>query len=318
MLNIIQNLRATHQDHTHCSGCSLCLLVCPVWRQHRDVRFTPQGHAKALQQGTPVETLSETAFACHACGACHPICPEKIAIIPMFINLRQQLLNQSISSDTVASIQSAMQAISTQPTEKIKTKTCFLAGAYLRQQPEILQQVLHLLGKTTSLIVDDGEDIIQALQMGVTIPTARLEKFLYPLRKAKQVIISEGILYQALQQWLPKVKIGSLGKILTNLPNIRSKLQKTDLYIIECRAYHADFEKLVKHYDQLRKTVSCQFNLDLQRIAIPTTSDNLDDLQQAKWVLEGRQVERIVVENWADALVLQQVTTLPIVHLAAI
>ena len=25
-----------------CSGCSLCLLVCPVWRRTRDLRFTPE------------------------------------------------------------------------------------------------------------------------------------------------------------------------------------------------------------------------------------------------------------------------------------
>ena len=30
-------------SHYDCSGCGLCLLVCPVWRESRDVRFTPAG-----------------------------------------------------------------------------------------------------------------------------------------------------------------------------------------------------------------------------------------------------------------------------------
>ncbi len=317
MFKVTRNFRQTHQNYSHCSGCSLCLLVCPMWRQHHDSRFTPQGHAKALQQAVKVEELSETIFACHACGACQPVCPENIAIIPMFMNLRQQLAEKPAALGNVASIQAKWLENATQPIEKIKTSSGFLADNHLRQHPEILQQVLTLLVKTT-LISDNGEDIIQAMHMGVEIPSARLERFLHPLRKLKQLIVSEGFLYTNLQQWLPKVKIRSLGEVLTRLPNIHSKLCATDLYIIECRAYHADFERLVKHYDQLRKTVFCQFNLDLQRIAIPTTSDNIHDHRQAKWVLEGRQIERIVVESMADSAALQQVTDLPIVHLATI
>jgi len=318
MFNVSRNFRQTHQNYSHCSGCSLCLLVCPMWRQHHDIRFTPQGHAKALQQAVKIEELSETMFACHACGACQPVCPENIAIIPMFMNLRQQLAEKPIALGNVASIHAIMQENLTQPIEKIKTSSSLLAGNHLRQHPEILQQVLTLLGNKTTLSADDGEDIIQAMHMGVEIPSARLEKFLQPLRKLKQLIVSEGFLYMNLQQWLPKVKIRSLGEVLTSLPTIYTKLCATDLYIIECRAYHADFERLVKHYDQLRKTVFCQFNLDLQRIAIPTTSDNANDHRQAKWVLEGRQIKRIVVENMADSVILQQVTDVPIVHLATI
>lgn len=306
------------RDYTHCHGCSLCLLVCPVWRQRRDIRFTPQGHFKALQQGAPVEILTETILACHSCGACQPICPEQISILSTLFNLNQQITEKSSHSSEIESIQSRMQAISVQPITAIKTQTCLFTGAHLRQYPDILQQTTHLLGKTVSLATDEGEDIIQAIQLGITIPKARLDRFLQPLKKVKQIILCEGILYDILKQQLPKVKIVSLGEKLTNLPTICQKLRPTDLYIIESRCYHADFKRLVKYYDELRKQCHCQFNLDLQRIAIPTIADDPNDLQQAKWVLEGHQVDRIVVENMADSLVLQKVTSLPIVHISLI
>jgi ferredoxin len=42
---------ASGKGYAACSGCSLCLLVCPVWRATRDIRLTPHGRAKALQHG---------------------------------------------------------------------------------------------------------------------------------------------------------------------------------------------------------------------------------------------------------------------------
>jgi len=60
----------------HCSGCSLCLLVCPVWRQTRDISLTPHGRAKAIQHGDSVDSAS--VESCTLCMACDPVCPEKI------------------------------------------------------------------------------------------------------------------------------------------------------------------------------------------------------------------------------------------------
>jgi len=61
-----------------CYGCSLCLLSCPMWLQRRDVRFSPQGYAKALQHGADVVEMREALSACIQCGACDLLCPEKI------------------------------------------------------------------------------------------------------------------------------------------------------------------------------------------------------------------------------------------------
>ena len=90
------------------------------------------------------------------------------------------------------------------------------------------------------------------------------------------------------------------------MPAVRRDLRATDLYVIEPRAYHSDYQRLVKHYDRLRADHGCAFNLDLQRIAIPATARSLpqrlgraaaNDEDQTRWVLHGRNINRIVVEN---------------------
>jgi hypothetical protein len=79
--------------------------------------------------------------------------------------------------------------------------------------------------------------------------------------------------------------------------------------VIEPRAYHEDYERLVKHYDRLRLERGCATNLDLQRIAIPAAGE-------ADWILKGRRVERIVVERMEDAEAFSRHSALPVVHVA--
>ena len=106
---------------------------------------------------------------------------------------------------------------------------------------------------------------------------------------------------------------------------MRHNLRTTDLYVIEPRAYHADYQRLVKHYDRLRVESGSAFNLDLQRIAIPVNSRSLqqklglvapDDEEQARWVLHGHRVNRIVVECLEDRETLEKVSKIPVVHLS--
>jgi ferredoxin len=66
-----------------CSGCGLCQLVCPAWRTHRDVLFTPHGRAKALQHGAAVTGLTESLASCSVCGACEAVCPERIPLVSL-------------------------------------------------------------------------------------------------------------------------------------------------------------------------------------------------------------------------------------------
>ncbi|MEZ4815458.1 MAG: (Fe-S)-binding protein [Bdellovibrionota bacterium] len=63
-----------------CSGCALCALVCPLWQQNMNISLLPWGRAKAVQGGAEAADIKESLEACLNCGACEPICPEKIDI----------------------------------------------------------------------------------------------------------------------------------------------------------------------------------------------------------------------------------------------
>jgi hypothetical protein len=193
----------------------------------------------------------------------------------------------------------------------------------------LLAHVQALLGRTgkTALCDDDGADIARALEAGVGVSPARRDEFLAPLRAAGFIIVGDGLLLRQLREWLPNTRVKSLGEALSTLSIVRNALRKDDLYVIETRAYHSDYERLVKHYSALRYERGCAFNLDLQRIAIPATVRSLDqrlgnaaidDDAQARWLLQGRKIARIVVENLEDGAALAKVTDVPVVHVADI
>ncbi len=63
----------------------------------------------------------------------------------------------------------------------------------------------------------------------------------------------------------------------------------------------------------------------MQRIAIPAAARSLaqrlglaeiDDRVQARWILQGRNIARIVVENIEDGAAFEEVNELPVVHVA--
>jgi ferredoxin len=306
------NLRVTLKDHPDCSGCSLCLLVCPLWRKSRDIGQTPHGHAKALQQGIVPD--ADALWNCTLCRACDPVCPEQINISGMVLKLRGKLEHPQ-----TALLQERMAAQSKRPAPVLQARIALLASVALRADPALLNRITALLGSV--LASDDGADISLALEAGVAVPDERLTALIRPLRRAEKVIAADGLLLPYLAQWLPEAKIYSLGETLSSLEAVRRSLRSTDLYVIEPRAYHADYARLVKYYDRLRRECGCAFNLDLQRIAIPASACSrlnpaLYDDEQARWLLQGHRIERIVIESLEDRAAFERVSAIPVVHLA--
>jgi NAD-dependent dihydropyrimidine dehydrogenase PreA subunit len=324
MMNFPANARSARQDHAACSGCNLCLLVCPVWRQTRDFSLTPHGRAKALQHGADIAAITASIESCTLCGACDPVCPEHIDLIGMIVELRRKLPQSSANQSLEKKMRAhAANAPATQPTARLM----LLPGAALRNHAPTLARVAALLGKGGKLAVahDDGWDIALALEAGAWIPEQRLEQFLAPLRPLKKIIVVDGLLLRHLKLWLPQSKIVALGEALTALDAVRRGLRATDMYVIEPRAYHADYERLVKYYDRLRVEAGCAFNLDLQRIAIPATARSLpqrlglkppDDGAHARWILHGHAITRIVVESLEDIAAFGSAGDCPVVHVA--
>ena len=324
MPGLASNTRPTPADFASCSGCNLCLLVCPVWRRTRDFALTPHGRAKALQFGASAADIAESIRSCTLCAACEPVCPEEIPLVAMSMHLRGQLPQAA----EILGLRARMEAQAGRtPSAQPGSRRALLPGQALRERPGSLERAAALLGGAGNIQIadDDGADIALALEAGCAIPAPRMDRFLRPLRGLKQIVIGEGLLLRHLRALLPGSSLIGLGVALSRLAAVRSALRPTDLYVIEPRAYHADYPRLVRYYDSLRATAGCAFNLDLQRIAIPATARSLpqrlgleaiDDGVQLRWILQGRNVKRIVVESMEDRATFEQSGDTPVVHLA--
>ncbi len=301
MFGLAKRTRPLQNDYASCSGCGLCLLVCPVWRRDRDFGLTPLGRARALQHGAVAAGMSASIQSCTLCAACEPVCPEEIGLVEMILGLRRRLPQaMALQHPPARTVEQKGRPAARQ------AATVLLPGPALRAQSTTLARATALLAGSGGIALgdDDGADIAMALEAGAPVPARRLEQFLQPLRGLKKIVVADGLLLRHLRQWLPGPVITSLGVALSGLPRVRGALRASDLYVIEPRAYHADYQRLVRHYDVLRKTAACAMNLDLQRIAIPAAARSLaqklglapiDDSVQLRWLLQGRNVTRIVV-----------------------
>jgi len=290
-------------EFSSCHGCSLCLLSCPVWRQTRDVRMTPHGRAKALQNGATAADLQASTASCTLCGSCEPACPEEIPLVDMILELRrQQPLKELVPvHETIVPI----------------SEDLLLAGEALRRDPERVKRIASLLD--IAVAADDGSDISRAIECGAALPSGRVSSFIGSFRNAKRLVVADGLLLRKLREWLPEKQLVSLGEALSALEAVRARLRATDLYVIEPRAFHADHARLVRHYAALIEARNVKTNLDLQRLAVPTCASSaakrVDPLDQARWILDGRAFERVVVEDAADCAVFAQVTDRQVLHI---
>ncbi len=311
-------------DYVACSGCSLCQLVCPVWRQTHDIRLTPHGRAKALQHGATAADMAASIDACTLCGACDPVCPENIDLVAMVLGLRADLARRTPAPlrPLIAPLPGNAAPVSAASGADVQMLPDQGLGADGKRLAQVMQ-ILRAHGEV-SVAADSGTDIALGLAAGAEIPRERLERFIAPLRGVPRLIVGEGLLCRPLRAWLPAARIAGLGEALSSVPEIRDQLGAGDLYVIAPRAYHADYERLVKYYDGLRKARGCGMNLDLQRIAIPATAagfpagrgdKSVECLDQARWVIEGRNFTRIVVEDLGDLDLFRRVSGKPVVHL---
>ncbi|MDB5812766.1 MAG: hypothetical protein JWN94_4888 [Betaproteobacteria bacterium] len=314
------------QTHAECSGCSLCLLVCPVWRRTRDLQMTPHGRNKALQHGATLADIAPSVESCTLCGACEPVCPENIDLVDMLMKLRRDLPPSTVAMN----LHAQMQARGPLPVfGRTPTDTVLLATVTHKWNPSTLALIRQWLGGDGHISIehDGGADIALALEIGADIPPARLERFLAPLRLRRKIIVSDGLLIRSLRAWLPQAQLVSLGVALSSIDALRAGLGAGDLYVIESRAYHCDHAALVNYYDELRAQTGCTLNLDLQRIAIPVSGTGMrrsigteprTDEAQVEWLLKGRQISRIVIESELDRRTLELCCAIPVVHLAEI
>ncbi len=309
-------------DPSQCNGCGVCMLSCPVWNQHHTKMLTYCGRNRALLGGATEEDLLASARACILCGSCEPLCPMGIRTQQTTIALRQSLAARGLLPKPGA-------RDSKYKPEAIRTPRILLQGKALGLDAQLAQSVLKLLGQRASILSDEGHDIALALESGQAISDARIEAFVLPLIKATEIIVADGLLFNLLRSLLPSsITVLSLGQALLENPKVRAGLNAADFYMIETRVYNANRKKFVALYDALRQETGCFMNLDLQRVATPTGAASYQHQEglasmisveaQVRWLLEGRNAKRIVVEHLDDRPAFAQYTKLPVVHLAEV
>jgi ferredoxin len=307
-----------------CSGCGVCLLSCPVWHRTHLMSFTRKARAKAIQGGATCEDIAHSIDACLLCGACEAACPEGIALADLNIHQRQAL-NQLRKGRPHWYPDENFETNGHGPVSK--ASSLLLAGEVLGRDRKVRAALLGLLGGdgTMALAHDDGQDISRAMEAGLTVPAERIAIFLSSLRQARTLIVAEGWLHRPLRKWLPHKKIIGVGESLLSSGSFRRHLGPEDLYVIEGRGYHADHNRLVIFYDRLRRETGCHTNLDLQRTAFSTGAASLQGrkdmvaagcVENARTILKGRRVKRIVVEDLADIGPYRQASDIPVVHLS--
>ena len=161
------------------------------------------------------------------------------------------------------------------------------------------------------------------------IDDKRFAEFLVPLRTAKEIIASDGLMVNFLSSLLgPKTRVRGLGEALLENGQVRKGVKNTDLFMIETRTFNARRMDLVMQYESLRRESGCFMNLDLHRVATPTGGMSLQYRMnlpalvsveaQIQWLLEGRDAKRVVVEHLDDGAAFLKHTSLPVVHLAEV
>jgi heterodisulfide reductase subunit C len=309
-------------DPAQCNGCGVCMLSCPVWHQHHTKALTYCGRNRALIGGATEEDLASSAKACILCGSCEPLCPMGIRTQQATIALRQNLAALGLLPKPVAQLNK-------QRTKTPAASRLLLPGKALRVNAELVSSVLKLLGQPVGLHFDDGYDIALALESGQAISDIRMAEFITPLMKATELIVADGLLFNMLRSLLPSsITVRPLGQVLLANPKVRAGLSAADFYMIETRAYNAGRRAFVALYDALRRETGCFMNLDLQRVATPTGAasyhhhaglENIVSIEsQVRWLLEGRNAQRIVVEHLDDRDAFAKYTKIPVVHLAEV
>jgi ferredoxin len=301
------------KEYALCNGCGVCTLSCPIWQQGHDALMTFMGRALALQHGAELAELKESVNACMLCGSCEPVCSIEIPTVDITLKLRSELAGETPGG---------WHQIKNIPVSSGR-RASLLPGAALRGHEDLLKRTAALLG--IPVAEDDGTDILEAFENGLATNAERSNTFLRSLAGVSRLIVADGLMKRIMRVALPELEVIGLGEALLRLPSVRAALGPTDLYIIEARAYNADFQRCAPFYTEVSRQTGCAMNMDLQRVAIPTgtcrkastkCSVSPQISQQTDWILEGMSFKRIVVEAVEDIELLSRASAVPVMHAA--
>ena len=294
-----------------CNGCAVCLLSCPVWAQTHDQTLTFSGRMRSMQGGAVLSDLASSVNNCVLCGSCEPVCSYGVESVMRTLEMRAALRDEH-----------APPYVQQQETASRASGRVLLPNHLILNNTGILDNTLAHLGGGVTVHADTGDDLSEAMVKGMRVDSSRLESFIDSLRRASEVITTDSIVFRLLRRLSPGTTIRSLGEVLLGVPAFRASMGPDDLYVIDAGTYNADYARMVAFYDTVRRTTGAKMNLDLHRVATPTgvqlhsTSPGIDPVKQARWILEGRSVKRIIVERLEDIETFRAVTNAPVIFVA--
>lgn len=289
-----------------CNACGVCNLSCPLWRHARDITITAGGRAMAIKGGAQGDELLPLTRKCVLCGACAAVCPMGVDTVGITIGIRSGLDMNALGKSM--------------PRSSAAKKAFFMPGAALRSDSRLLDKTLSLL-RGYALADDDAEPLVAAIEGRAEISQSEAVEHMRRLgERADRLIASEGLLHRIFRNVLGHGNVIGLGEALLSIESVRKGLRPDDLYIIDSRAYHSDFRRLCGFYDRLRRAIGLTMNLDLQRSASASGAASgvrgIDPEAQARWIIQGRNFRRIVVERVEDMAVFRAVSDAPVAHLS--
>jgi ferredoxin len=296
-----------------CTGCGVCMLTCPVWRQTSDFMLTTAGRARVLQGGGTPEDMRESLLACVLCGACASACPAGVDTVALTTELRM-----SLGGDK----KRAPRALMFAPGKTVGK--VFFPGTALRENDELFKRTRGLIEQDGFKVFDDTGLSAMAAEMeaGIRPGPEELKAFTSSMSGVTEIVAADGFLHRHLRQWLPDARVMGLGEALLGRADIKRALKTTDLYVIEARGYHADHARLVKVYDRMRQETGCKLNTSLQRAAIPTGATarpapkRVDTIAQAGWILDKRKPVRVVAEAMEDLALFKKMSGPEVIHVS--
>jgi len=294
-----------HHGLEACTGCAICVLPCPVWRDSHDPWLTPHGRARAIQAGADVLEVADSLLACTMCGACDPVCPEQINVSGAVRQLRLELTQRGANPLS----QKAEVHTPTAADSQVLGSRVLIGGRELKKDTELMQRIRHALGDI-DFTDDNGQDLAWAAEVGAVIDESRAESYVARLSPAKEIIVVDGMLAVWLREQQPKLRVRGLAEVLLRDAQLVAALRSTDLLILDARSFHSDYHKMLSLAHRVRNVSGCRLNLDLQRVAIPAA--------EIEWILEGLDPERIVVENPEDVSKLLAQCDQEVIHLVDI
>jgi ferredoxin len=297
------------------------VLACPVWQETRDVMMTPHGRCKSLQGGASLSEIADSVLACVMCGSCEAVCPEQIDTIGLARRLRVGLTEAGLSP---LARRAAGRTRTDTATATVTARRVFLAGR-LAERPDLLAAVTDHLMRHGG-VVPGPETVTASRRWEAGLPDAArlLDRALARMPRAASYVTADGATHRWLRERAPGASVAGLGETLLRVEPLRQALSPEDFYVLEPLAYHVDHARLAPFYERLRQETGCQLNLDLQRLAISTGRglqdelgiSNLDWRAQIRWMLQGRTLSRVIVEDLGDVAPFAEVTGLPVLHVA--